>query len=130
MHSAWPDVSRRRNMRLHHNRPSVVFMSEATVTGLHHVQLAIPPGTEGQTRRFYGDLTGSVVMVRIDLGVEEPFTPARKAHPGVLVLGIDRLAEKLSGDGIAVEWDDNHPGHRRVYAHDPYGNRLEFPEPL
>jgi len=29
-----------------------------------------------------------------------------------------------------VDWDDDFPGHRRFYAHDPYGNRLEFLEPL
>jgi len=27
---------------------------------------------------------------------------------------------------IWQEWDGNFPGFRRVYAHDPFGNRLEF----
>lgn len=63
------------------------------------------------------------------LGVEADFRPARKAHPGVLVADLDGLARRLVASGAAVDWDDNFPGHRRFYAHDPYGNRLEFLEP-
>jgi hypothetical protein len=28
------------------------------VLGIDHVQVAAPPGSEGQARRFYGDLLG------------------------------------------------------------------------
>ena len=31
---------------------------------------------------------------------------------------------------MEVTWDDNFPGMRRFYAADPFGNRLEFLEPL
>jgi catechol 2,3-dioxygenase-like lactoylglutathione lyase family enzyme len=123
-------------------------MTAADFKGLHHVQLAIPPDSEDQARRFYGDLIGmtelekpAVLAARggcwfrsggweIHLGVEAKFQPARKAHPGVLVDGIDELAARLTDGGVEVEWDDKFPGHRRFYAHDPYGNRLEFLEPL
>jgi hypothetical protein len=27
-----------------------------------------------------------------------------------------------------VNWDDDLPGHRRFFRHDPVGNRLEFLE--
>ncbi len=63
-------------------------------------------------------------------GVEADFVPARKAHPGVLVDGIDDLAARLTAAGVQVAWDDEFPGHRRFYASDPYGNRLEFLQPL
>ena len=56
--------------------------------------------------------------------------PARKAHPGVLVAGLDALADALTSAGRPVEWDPHFPGHRRLYAHDDHGNRLEFLEPL
>lgn len=123
-------------------------MPAATYKGLHHVQLAIPAGSEEQARSFYGGVLGmeeldkpAVLAARggcwfraggweIHLGVDSPFAPARKAHPGVLVEGIDSLAERLVSAGAGVEWDDNFPGHRRFYASDPYGNRLEFLEPL
>ena len=29
-----------------------------------------------------------------------------------------------------MTWDAEFPGHRRFYAADPFGNRLEFLEPL
>ncbi|UWZ59958.1 glyoxalase [Dactylosporangium aurantiacum] len=67
--------------------------------------------------------------VELHFGVEQEFVAARKAHPGVLVTGIDALARRLTAAGVEVEWDDNFPGHRRCYAVDPLGNRLEFLEP-
>jgi len=36
----------------------------------------------------------------------------------------------LTAAGRAVEWDPHFPGHRRLYAHDDHGNRLEFLEPV
>lgn len=115
--------------------------------GLHHVQLAIPRGTEDACRAFYVDVLGMLevakppglaarggLWVRADglelhLGVEEEFRPARKAHPGIRVQGLDALAAALTAAGTAVRWDGDFPGHRRFYADDPVGNRLEFIEP-
>lgn len=123
-------------------------MTDAVFAGLHHVQLAIPPGREQQARDFYGGVLGMTELEKppllaarggcwfraggweLHLGVEAPFTPARKAHPGVLVQGIDDVGERLEAAGVAVEWDDAFPGHRRFYASDPYGNRLEFLQPF
>jgi catechol 2,3-dioxygenase-like lactoylglutathione lyase family enzyme len=127
-------------------------VSEATphgyrLDGLHHTQLAIPPGAEPQVRDFYGGVLGMVEIdkpavlaarggcwfrsggLEIHLGVEQDFRPARKAHPGILVRDLDALAKRLTDQGCDVQWDDNFPGHRRFYAHDPLGNRLEFLEP-
>ena len=114
---------------------------------LHHVQLAIPPGGEELCREFWGDLLGMdevekppVLAARggcwfrgggleVHLGVEPEFTPARKAHPGILVRNLEGLAHRLSGAGVEVIWDPEFPGHDRFYATDPFGNRLEFLEP-
>ncbi|MEU9016620.1 VOC family protein [Actinomadura sp. NPDC048394] len=112
--------------------------------GLHHVQIAIPPGSEDECRRFYVDVLGMIeiqkppvlaarggLWVRADtleihLGVEQDFRPARKAHPGIRVADLDGLAKRLTGNDVEVTWDDNFPGHRRFYAFDNLGNRLEF----
>jgi hypothetical protein len=67
--------------------------------------------------------------LEIHLGVEEDFRPARKAHPGILVADLDRLAARLAERGVEVTWDDNFPGHGRFYAADNLGNRLEFLSP-
>ncbi len=114
---------------------------------LHHVQLAIPPGGEDQCRAFWGGLLGMTELekppvlaarggcwfrgggLEVHLGVEEPFAPARKAHPGILVRGLQQLADTLADAGVEVTWDPEFPGHDRFYAADPFGNRLEFLEP-
>jgi catechol 2,3-dioxygenase-like lactoylglutathione lyase family enzyme len=112
--------------------------------GLHHVQVAIPPGSEDDCRAFYVGALGMLeiqkppvlaarggLWVRADaleihLGVEPDFRPARKAHPGIRVADLDGLAKRLTEHGVEVTWDDNFPGHRRFYAFDNLGNRLEF----
>jgi catechol 2,3-dioxygenase-like lactoylglutathione lyase family enzyme len=116
--------------------------------GLHHVQLAIPPGGEEVAREFYRGVLGMAELAKpealrarggcwfrggdweIHLGVEPAFAPARKAHPGVLVDGLEALAARLVAAGHAVDWDPLFPGHRRFYTSDGHGNRLEFLEPV
>jgi hypothetical protein len=66
--------------------------------------------------------------VEVHLGVEEDFRPARKAHPAFLVEGLDELRERLRGAGVGTVEDTQLQGHRRFYAADPFGNRLEFIE--
>ena len=115
-----------------------------TVTGIDHVQVAAPPGCEGAARAFYGGLLGLEEVSKpaelaarggcwflagaqeLHVGVEEPFAPARKAHPGLVVEDLDGLRVRLEAEGIAVEDADGIPGARRFHAADPFGNRLEF----
>jgi catechol 2,3-dioxygenase-like lactoylglutathione lyase family enzyme len=133
------------------SKAALPYDTRAAVTdhglGLHHVQLAIPPGTEDEARSFYVDVLGmfevqkpSVLaargglwvradMLEIHLGVETEFRPARKAHPGILAADLDALATRLTDKGVKVTWDDDFPGHRRFYVADCYGNRLEFLSP-
>jgi hypothetical protein len=40
------------------------------------------------------------------------------------------LAAVLAAAGRRAEWDQHFPGHRRLYAYDGHGNRLEFLEPI
>lgn len=117
--------------------------------GLHHVQLAIPPGGEDAARAFFVGVLGMTEVAKppelaargglwvradgleIHLGVEREFRPARKAHPGIRVADLDRLAATLTANGVDVTWDeDSFPAHRRCYAADPHGNRLEFISPV
>ncbi|MQY04026.1 VOC family protein [Actinomadura macrotermitis] len=117
------------------------------LTGLHHVQLAAPPGSEPALRAFYGGVLGLTEIpkppalaarggawfrgpgLELHLGIEPDFRPARKAHPGLLVHDLDALAARLKEAGHQVRPDDLFLGHRRCYADDPVGNRLEFLQP-
>lgn len=67
--------------------------------------------------------------VELHLGVEDDVVPARKAHPGILVTDLDALVTRLEATGVGTRPDDGFPGHRRVYADDPFGNRLELLQP-
>lgn len=113
---------------------------------LDHVQLAIPKGAEDRCRPFYIGLLGMTEVpkppalaergglwlesgpVRIHLGVEEDFRPARKAHPAIAVADLDALARTLSEAGHEPAWDEAIPEVRRFYVQDPVGNRIEFME--
>ena len=115
-----------------------------TVTGIDHVQIAAPPGCEPAARAFYGDLLGLEELpkpeplaarggcwfragsLELHVGVEAPFAPARKAHPGFVVSDLAALRARLAGKGIEVRDDRDLPGVERFYAEDPFGNRLEF----
>jgi len=111
---------------------------------LHHMQLAMPKGEEDAARTFFGDVLGMTEVekppvlaarggawfrageVELHLGVDEEFVADRKAHPGILVDDLDTLVDSLRAAGQDVSWDGDFPGYRRLYAHDPFGNRLEF----
>ena len=67
---------------------------------------------------------------QLHIGIENDFRPARKAHPAFSVENIQRLYEKLSNAGVRCTWDDAVDHVRRFYADDPWGNRLEFAEPI
>jgi catechol 2,3-dioxygenase-like lactoylglutathione lyase family enzyme len=111
---------------------------------LHHVQLAIPPGSEEPARRFYAGLLGleelpkppslaergglwlRLADAELHLGVEAGFRPAGKAHPAFEVRDLDAVRARLEKAGVPVVDDRLLPGRRRFYANDPFGNRLEF----
>ncbi len=115
--------------------------------GLHHVQLVMPRGEEDAARSFYVGVLGMTEIdkppvlaarggawfraggLELHLGVEDDFLPARKAHPGILVDDLDDVVRRLRTADQDVLWDSDFPGFRRVYAHDPFGNRLEFLQP-
>ncbi len=114
------------------------------LAGLDHVQLAMPAGGEDEARRFYGTVLGLREVpkpeplatrggcwfagpgIQVHLGVEEPFRPAAKAHPGLLVEDLDAARAALQAAGVGIREDDVDLGVRRFYATDPFGNRLEL----
>jgi catechol 2,3-dioxygenase-like lactoylglutathione lyase family enzyme len=115
---------------------------------LDHIQLAMPPGGEDRARAFYDALLGLPEVakpphlakrggcwfergeLKVHLGVETEFTPARKAHPAFLVSDLASLIVKLKAAGYEPAPDQPLEGYERIYVSDPFGNRIELMEKL
>jgi len=126
---------------------------------LHHVQVACPPGGEAAARRFYADGLGmtevekpaalagrggawfrsydaaGAVTAEIHIGVEDPFTPARKAHPALVlatVADLEATAARLDALGFDADWRERRtfPGYQRFHVYDGAGNRVELLSPV
>lgn len=115
---------------------------------LHHIQLAMPEGEEARARHFYGHVLGlsevekpqelrarggawfEAGSVRVHLGVERPFSAAKKAHPALRVHSLDQAIEILKQHEVEYTKDIDLPGMRRIYVNDPFGNRIELLETL
>jgi len=117
------------------------------VIAFDHVQMAMPPGGEAEARRFWGEILGLAEIpkpphlaarggcwfegpdLRLHLGVEADFRPARKAHPALLVRGLAQLRQALAAGGYSISEDDPLEGYDRLFVADPFGNRIELMEP-
>ena len=64
--------------------------------------------------------------MRLHLGVEADFHPARKAHPAFVVDDLDALLAAAAAHGCETTAPEPLPPYRRGFAYDPFGNRLEF----
>ena len=111
---------------------------------IDHIQVAAPEGCEEKARNFYSGILGMKELEKpaplqakggawfefsgfqLHVGVEEPFKPAKKAHPAFVVEGFDELKAHLANSGVEVKDDTSIPGITRFFAADPFGNRLEF----
>jgi len=122
---------------------------------LHHVQVACPEGGEDEARRFWVDGLGMTevdkppalagrggcwfrsydaageVAAELHVGVEEPFAPARKAHPALVVEDLAVVSSWLSAAGFEVDVSqrDSLPGFQRFHTFDAHGNRVEVLSP-
>ncbi|MGA0601078.1 VOC family protein [Caulobacter sp. KR2-114] len=119
-----------------------------TLQFIDHAQVAIPRGAENRAREFYEGLLGlpeqpkppelakrggcwfESEAVKLHCGVEEPFHPARKAHIAFQVDDVQGLADRARAGGYEVIDDDLLEGFERIYIYDPFGNRLEFLQPV
>ena len=106
-----------------------------------------PAGGEAEARAFYAGILGirehpkpphlarrggcwfERGALKVHLGVEKEFVPARKAHPAFLVEDLPGLVAALKQAGHRVVDDEPLEGYERVYVYDPFGNRIELMEP-
>ena len=113
---------------------------------IDHIQLAAPKGSEEQARTFFGEVLGFQEVEKpenlqkrggvwftfgnyqVHIGIEEPFSPAKKAHPAFLIENLESLKAHLTKSEVDFVVDEDLPGANRIYLNDPFGNRIEILE--
>jgi hypothetical protein len=101
---------------------------------IDHVQLAMPPGGEAEARTFYEGVLGIPEIpkpanpakrggcwfargaLKVHLGVEKDFQPARKAHPAFLVEDLPCLKPRLFAAGWLINIDEPLGGGMLVFT--------------
>lgn len=116
---------------------------------IHHVQVTVPSEDEAAARAFYCSLLGLVEFDKADslkarggfwvyIGDQELHVSledgvdrsATKAHVAYQVTGLEQWRAKLADAGLTIGESVPIPGCRRFECRDPFGNRMEFIEPL
>lgn len=115
-----------------------------SIEKIDHIQVAAPRDSEEEAIRFYSVILGMKEIEKpeplkarggvwfefgsfqLHIGIEDPFKPAKKAHPAFKVSGFEALKQHLAERGIESKQDDSIPGVERFFIFDPFGNRLEF----
>jgi catechol 2,3-dioxygenase-like lactoylglutathione lyase family enzyme len=119
------------------------------IARIHHAQITIPIGAEDAAKEFYCgilDLTevpkpeslrsrgGFWLQLgeqQLHVGVEDKSTvPVTKAHIAYQVDDLAGWQSKLSASGCAILPGEPIPGYNRFETRDPFGNRLEFIQPI
>ena len=114
------------------------------ITGIDHVQLAMPVGAEALARQFYSGVLGLAEITKpaqlavrggawfqcgaaqLHLGADTAFQAAKKAHPALIVADFAVFSAILAGHGVTLTTEDMVGGRQRATLFDPFGNRLEL----
>jgi catechol 2,3-dioxygenase-like lactoylglutathione lyase family enzyme len=115
------------------------------ITGLHHVQVSVPVGSEDEVRRFYCGVLGLRELAKpealrargglwlavgdreLHFGAEDVADrAASKRHVAFEVADLADVRRRLEAAGVAVTDGIQIPGLVRFECRDPFGNRLEF----
>lgn len=116
---------------------------------LHHVLVTIPKGQETAARAFYCDVLGFKEIVKpaslqgrggfwleiadqqLHIGTEDGVDRTlTKAHLAYQVDDIQAWVTKIEAQGITIGDSVPIPGFERFEIRDPFGNRIEFIQPL
>lgn len=119
------------------------------INGIHHVQITISSIDLAAARGFYCDLLGLAEIDKPDslrgrggfwvqagdrqlhIGVEEGADRTRtKAHVAYEVDDLPAWRSRLAAAGVVALESVPIPGFERFECRDPFGNRMEFIQPL
>jgi catechol 2,3-dioxygenase-like lactoylglutathione lyase family enzyme len=114
------------------------------VTGIDHVQIAVPQAREAECLAFYRALFGSLEIpkpqdlrgrggawfgmggLQMHVGVDPEPSPESKRHICFLVDDLTHAMLEVTARGICVEEESMAGNLRRFFIRDPAGNRLEI----
>jgi catechol 2,3-dioxygenase-like lactoylglutathione lyase family enzyme len=119
------------------------------ITRLNHVQITIPKGAEAQGRAFYCGVLGlpeiekpcslkgrggfwvQVGDMQVHVSTEDGVDrTATKAHVAYQVDDLASWQKHLETQGIEIGDSVPIPGYERFEIRDPFGNRVEFIQPV
>jgi catechol 2,3-dioxygenase-like lactoylglutathione lyase family enzyme len=120
-----------------------------TIRRINPVQITVPMGAEAEARAFYCDVLGLREIAKpeslagrgglwleigdqqIHIGTEEGFDRlTTKAHVAYEVTDAVYWQARLTEHGAAIAESVPIPGFERFETRDPFGNRIEFIQPL
>lgn len=118
------------------------------ILGLDHVAITIPVGAEDDARAFYSAVLGLMETEKpeplrsrggvwfmlpdgrqLHLQARDGAVALKEPHPAFLA-DLDSLSKAAGQAGYEPRWDEALAPRRRFYLFDPFGNRLEFIEPI
>lgn len=127
----------------------IMYARPPGLVRLHHAQITIPAAQETEARAFYCDLLGlreipkpdslkarggfwvKLGDVEIHISLEEGVDrTATKAHLAYQVNDLASWQAILEARGIKIGESTPIPGYNRFEFRDPFGNRVEFIQPL
>ncbi|WP_407570679.1 VOC family protein [Deinococcus altitudinis] len=120
---------------------------EPLILGLDHIQIEAPTGHEEAARAFYTRFLGLPELLKpaalqpnggvwfalpdgrqLHTGAVQEFAPRLKGHPCFRCTDLELMLARAAAFGVAVQEDLQLAPLRRLFFHDPFGNRLEVVE--
>lgn len=114
------------------------------VTGIDHVQIAVPKALEAECFAFYREVLSlseipkppelrgrggawfQVGALQLHLGADPESSPESKRHICLLVADLSIAKAEIVGRGVSIEEESETEGLARFFIRDPAGNRLEI----
>jgi catechol 2,3-dioxygenase-like lactoylglutathione lyase family enzyme len=116
------------------------------IAGLDHVQINAPAGHMAAARAFFTGFLDLAELQRpealaaiegvwfalpdgrqLHIGVANPFVASKKGHVCLFCHDLDAVIAQANARSVAYDIDDR-LSVRRLFIHDPWGNRLEVCE--
>jgi catechol 2,3-dioxygenase-like lactoylglutathione lyase family enzyme len=114
------------------------------VTGIDHIQIAVPKALEAECVAFYrevlrlyeipkppelrghGGAWFQIGALQFHLGIDPEPSPESKRHVCLLVADLSVAKAEIAARGVSIKEEREAKGLARFFIRDPAGNRLEI----